>query len=113
MTMGRVPGNVEMETHGPEALCHLPEEAKLFNYYLFNNYFLWRSLQGLFKPPLSAGGDKVRTILDTVKISTVICILVPKERISWYFKKFPTVISCHSFHFAFVVPCQRQAQLHF
>lgn len=111
--MGRVLGNVEMETHGPEALCHLPEEAKLFNYYLFNNYILWKSLQGLFKPPLSAGGDKVRTILDTVKISTVICILVPQERISWYFKKFPTVISCHSFHFAFVVPCQRQAQLHF
>lgn len=53
-----------------------PEEAKLFNYHLFHNAFLWRSLQGLFKP-LSAGGDKVRTILDPVKISTVICILVP------------------------------------
>lgn len=89
MTVARAPGDAEMETHVPEALCHPPEEAKLFNYYLFNNYFLWRTSQGLFKPPLSAGGDKVRTILDTVKISAVICNLVPQEQISWYLKNSP------------------------
>lgn len=63
----------------PSPMPSPPEEAKLFNYYLFHNYFLWRLLQGSFKPPLPAGGDKVMTILDTVKISTVISILVPQE----------------------------------
>lgn len=77
--MGRALGDAEMETHGLKHYAIPPEEAKLFNYYLFHNYFLWRLLQGLFKPPLPAGGDKVVTVLDTVKISTVICILVPQE----------------------------------
>lgn len=79
--MGRAPDDAEMETHGPKPYAIPPEEAKLFNYYLFHNYFLWRLLQGLFKhpSPLPAGGDKVMTVLDTVKISTVICILVPHE----------------------------------
>lgn len=72
----------------PSVLFRSPEEANPFNYPFFINYFFRRRWQGLFKPT-QPGEAKVRTILDAVKISTVICILVPHERISWYFKHSP------------------------
>lgn len=61
------------EFPSPAVLFHSLAEAKCFHYSFFINYFFQRSLQGLSKPT-QPGGVKVRTILDAVKISTVICV---------------------------------------